>query len=332
MTNAARSVGILGTGSYLPKDEITNDEIAERVGVTADWIERKTQILTRRYAAPAEATSDLAAHAAVEALKNADLSADAIDYIVVSTSTPDSPQPPTACLVQKLIEARNAACFDINVVCSGFIYGLALVQGLLRGSPHAKALVIGADLYSRILDFNDRRTAVLLGDGAGAAVVGVVPSPYGILDTALHTQGDAHELINVLAGGTRVPATHDTVDAGEHFFRMHGRGVKDFVLENVPQALADLLARNSGNVDQVDHFVPHQPNGALLDDLVDKIAFPIAQTHRTVEKYANVGSASVPVTLDDANRSGAIRRDDLVLLAGFGGGMSIGGALLRWSL
>lgn len=326
-----RAVGILGTGSYLPKEEISNVEVAERVGVTMDWIERKTQILTRRYAAPSEATSDLATRAAEGALEQAGISVDQVAYIIVSTSTPDSPQPPTAALVQHALGAHNAACFDINVVCSGFVYGIELARALLATRPGAHALVIGADVYSRVLNFDDRATSVLLGDGAGAVVLGPVRAGYGVIETGLHTRGDARDLIEVRAGGSRLPTSHETVDAGGHYFTMQGRKVSEFVLDEVPPAIVDLLERANIRTDEIDHFIPHQPNGNLLDDLVTKAGLDSVTTHRTLEKYGNVGSACIPVTLDEANRAGAIKDGDLILLAAFGGGMSIGTCLLRWS-
>ncbi|WP_280725936.1 ketoacyl-ACP synthase III [Kitasatospora sp. MAA4] len=324
--------GILGTGSYLPKQEIDNTEVAARTGVSEEWIARKTEILCRRYAAPDEATSDLAAQAGEAALAQAGLAAEEIDYLIVSTSTGDSPQPPTSTLVQHLLGARRAACLDVNVVCSGFVYALALAHSLTSTHPGRRALVIAADVYSRILDFDDHRTATLLGDGAGAAVVGPVPAPYGFLDFGLSSRGDAHRLIRVEAGGSRLPASHQTVDEGGHFFRMDGRGVSEFVMENVPGAVADLVAGAGVRLDEVDHLVPHQANGVLLRQLVELIGVPNARTHRTLERYGNVGSASVAVALDDANRSGALRNGDLVVLAGFGGGMAIGTGLLRWGV
>ncbi|MFD9424768.1 MULTISPECIES: 3-oxoacyl-ACP synthase [unclassified Streptomyces] len=222
--------GILGTGSYLPAQEVTNKEIAARAGTTEEWIESRTQILGRRFAAPDEATSDLAVRAARSALEQAGLSAGQIDYLIVSTSTPDSPQPPTAYHVQRGLDAYGAACFDINVVCSGFVYGLALARSLVAQRPGSHALVIGADVYSRSLDFSDRRTAVLLGDGAGAAVLGEVESPFGFLDFELGSRGDAHQLIHVEAGGSRRPASASTLAEGGHFFRMDGKwrqGLRD---------------------------------------------------------------------------------------------------------
>lgn len=326
-----QSIGILGTGSYLPENSVSNDELAARVGVTKEWIERKTKILSRRYASPNEATSDLAVRAAHEALIQADMDAECLDYIIVATSTPDSPQPPTSALVQRALGANGAGCFDINAVCSGFIYGMAVANGLLALKPDAHALIIGADIYSRILNFKDRSTSVLLGDGAGAVILGPVLSGYGIVEAGMHTSGDAHELITVPAGGSRLPTTHETVDTGGHFFTMRGRKVSEFVLDRVPSAVSELLERADVHIDQVDHFVPHQPNGNLLDELVVKAGLENVTTHRTLEKYGNVGSACIPITLDEANRVGAIKHGDLLLLAGFGGGMSIGTCLVRWS-
>ncbi|NML53652.1 ketoacyl-ACP synthase III [Streptomyces sp. R302] len=328
--HGATGIGILATGSYLPKREVDNEEVAARVGVTAEWIERKTQIRSRRYAAPFEATSDLAVRAAENALEQAGLEPDAIDHIIVSTSTGDFPQPPTSYLVQAGLGAVNASCFDVNVVCSGFVYALELARCLVLARPDSRVLVIGADLYSRILDFDDRRTAVLFADGAGAAVVGAVPAPYGIIGIDLASRGDAHDLIRVEAGGSRNPASERTVAEGGHFFRMDGRGVRDFVSDEVPRALGDLARRTGVDLARVDHFVPHQANGVLLSEVVERAGLERAVTHRTLRTYGNVGSASVPVALDDAHRSGALSPGQLVLLAGFGGGMSIGAALLTW--
>ncbi|MFJ8754952.1 3-oxoacyl-ACP synthase III family protein [Streptomyces sp. NPDC102441] len=329
---AKTAVGILGTGSYLPKDIVSNEEVARLAGVTAEWIERKTQITSRRYAAPDEATSDLATKAARAALEQTGIPAERIDYIIVSTSTGDYPQPPTSALVQHQLEAYGAACFDVNVVCSGFVFALEMARGLVELRPGSLALVVAADTYSRILDLTDRRTAVLFADGAGAAVVGAVPEPYGILDTELTTRGDAHALIRVEAGGSRRPASHETVDEGGHHFKMNGRGVRDFVAENVPGALRGIVERAGFRMNDVEHFVPHQANGVMLGDLVASTGLTGAHTHRTLERYGNVGSASVPVALDDANRSGAIKDGDLVLMAGFGGGMAMGTTLLRWAV
>jgi 3-oxoacyl-[acyl-carrier-protein] synthase-3 len=328
---SAAHVGILGTGSYLPEHEVTNETLVERVtDTTAEWIAGRTLIEARRFAAPGEATSDLATHAAVAALARAGIAADRVDYLIVSTSTGDSPQPPTASLVQHNIGAHRAAAFDINVVCAGFVFGLALAGSLVAARPDAVVLVVAADLYSRILDFDDRRTAILFGDGAGAAVVGTVPEPYGLVDVELVTRGDAHDLIHVRAGGSRLPASAQTVADGDHFFRMNGRGVRDFVVDGVPPVLADLLKRAGVTAEDVDHFVPHQANGVMVGELVEAAGLQAAHTHLVLDRYANTGSASAAIALDVAARDGDLHDGDLVLLAGFGGGMSVGAALLRW--
>ncbi len=326
------SIGIIGTGSYVPDWVVTNDELAQRVpGTTADQIAAKTAIRARRFAPPGEATSDLATRAAARALEHAGLPVERVDYLIVSTSTGDHPQPPTSCLVQDRLGAYGAACFDVNAVCAGFVHALVLARSLVATRPGAHALVVAADLYSRILDFDDRRTAVLFGDGAGAAVVGAVPPSRGVVDFDLASRGDAHDLIRVEAGGSRHPASAKTLAAGGHYFRMKGRDVTDVVLHEVPPFVDKTLARAGATAAEVDHLVPHQANGKLLDQLVDRCGLSGARTHRTVEEYGNLGSASVPVTLDEANRAGLLADGDLVLLLGFGGGMSMGACLLRWA-
>ncbi|NES15405.1 ketoacyl-ACP synthase III [Micromonospora sp. PPF5-17] len=324
------AVSVLATGSYVPAREVSNDEVARRVGVDAEWIERKTHIRSRRFAGPDEATSDLAARAAERALAQAGMDAGRLDHIIVATSTGDSPQPPTAHAVQRLIGARNAAAMDLNVVCSGFVYAMTVACGLLAIRPGTRALVVAADLYSRILDFTDRTTSVLFGDGAGAAIL-TSGADAGILDFELRAQGDARNLIWIEAGGSRQPASHQTVESGGHYFRMRGREVRDFVAREVPPALRNLLLRNGMTPYDVQHFVPHQANGVMLDELVKATDLTAARTHRTLERYGNVGSASVAVTLDEAHRNGHLRPGELVLLAGFGGGMAIGACLLRWT-
>lgn len=324
-----QAAGILATGSYVPKREVLNSEVAEWVGVDPEWIERKTQIRSRRYAAPAEAASDLAIKAAEQALLRAELPVERIDYIIVSTSTGDSPSPPTANLVQYALGAHRAACFDLNVVCSGFVYALALARSLLDLHPGRHALVVAADVYSRILDFSDRRTSVLFADGAGAAVVGPVESPYGVAAVDLRSHGEANQLIRVEAGGSRIPASHETVESGGHYFRMNGRGVSEFVLENVPPVIEALVKSAGLALNRIDHVIPHQGNGNLMDRLVERAGLAGAHTHRTIGRFANMGSASVAVTLDHA--APHLRDGDLVLLLGFGGGISVGACLLRWA-
>ncbi|QFZ17842.1 3-oxoacyl-ACP synthase III family protein [Saccharothrix syringae] len=324
------NLGVIGTGSYLPELVVGNDEVGAAAGVGGEWIRQRTGITARRRAAPHEAASDLAANAALRALESAGVKPAQLRYIVVATSTPDHPQPATACLVQHRIGAVHAAAFDVNAVCSGFVFALGVMHRMLSVEPDGYGLVIGADVYSRILDGADRKTAILFGDGAGAVVVGPTELDQGLLGLSLISDGSAHEIIRVPAGGSRLPASPATLADGEHFFKMDGRAVRDFVSDRVPPILRQLL-RGAGVVPSaVDHFIPHQANGVMLDGLARELGLR-AQMRLTVHKYGNTGAASVPITLDEAVRSGSIRRGDLVLMAGFGGGMAVGAALLRWA-
>ncbi|OIK05983.1 3-oxoacyl-ACP synthase III family protein [Streptomyces monashensis] len=327
---SGNAIGLLGTGSHVPEGEVTNTEIAERFDVTEEWIERKTRILSRRHVAGAETPSTLATRAARDALERAGLPADRVDYLIVATSTGDSPMPPVSCRVQAAVGAHRAACFDINIGCSGFVYGLATAHALLAARPGAHALVLGAEAWSRFTDPLDRSTAVLLADGSGAAVLGPVPDGYGLLEFDLVGHGDKADLLVVEAGGSARPASHETVAARQHFLRMNGRGVTEFVLGKVPPSVKELLGRVGVPPQEIAHLVPHQANGALLGRLADDMGLENAHIHTTLEHFGNSGAASLAVTLDHAVRAGAFGDGDLVLLSGFGGGMAVGNGLLRW--
>ncbi|TMD13162.1 MAG: ketoacyl-ACP synthase III [Chloroflexi bacterium] len=323
-------IGIIGTGAYLPRRRLDNSEVATLTGCDPGWIVERTGIHSRRVADHAEATSDLAVVAARRALRRADLSADRIDLIILATSTPDWPLPATSCRLQALLGCRKIPAFDLNAVCTGFVYALVAAASLLRDSGFRFALVIGADTYSRILDVHDRATGVLFGDGAGAAIVGRVPLGYGIFATDLMADGTKTELVQVPAGGSRRPASVDTVKAGGHYFKMDGRGVKRFVKEEVPQAIHRVLESAALKVDQVDLIITHQANGVLLDDCLTAAGVDLAKIHRTIDRYGNTAAASIPITIDDAVRAGRLRDGDRLLLVGFGGGMTLGSVVLRW--
>lgn len=332
---AAARTGILGTGSYLPEQVVPNETVAHRAGVSAEWIERKTGVRERRYAADHEAASDLAAEAAVRALADAGAEPDDIAWIVVATSTPDHPQPATAAFVQHRIGAHGAAAFDVNAVCAGFVAALHTGAQLLAapgagGGGRRLALVIGTEVYSRIIDRSDRRTAPLFGDGAGAVVLGPVGPGRGLVGTGMRTDAHLHGLIGVTAGGSREPASEKSVARGDHFFRMRGRDVRDFVERELPAAIAGTLSAFGLTASQVDHFVPHQANGEMLRSVAARLGLDRARTHLPVDRHGNTGAASIPLALDHARRGGDPRDGDLVLLAGFGGGMTLGTTLLRW--
>lgn len=324
-------IGVIGTGSRLPERQVDNTEVGAPAGVDDAWIVRKTGIRHRRWADPGEATSDLAADAGRAALERAGISPADLSFVVVATSTPDSPQPPTATAVAEMVGATpDTAAFDLNAVCSGFVFALSVIQRALSASGGGYALVIGADVYSRVLDPADRRTVVLFGDGAGAAVLGPVPQGRGLLATRLSSSGAHRDLIRVRAGGSRRPASEATLAGGEHYFRMDGRGVRDFVSEHVPPAVRAFLKEAGVGEADIAHLVPHQANGHMVDGLARDLGLPVARVHTTVREYGNTGAASIPVTLDAAARSGTVHPGDTVLLTGFGGGMASGFALMRW--
>ncbi|WP_405962015.1 ketoacyl-ACP synthase III [Streptomyces sp. NBC_00723] len=322
-------IRILGTGAYVPDRIVTNDEVGAPAGVDDAWITAKTAIRQRRWAATHQATSDLATHAARSALDSAGITPAELTAIIVATSTPDRPQPPTAAYVQHNLGATDAAAFDINAVCSGEIFALSAAEGTLaRKGGHA--LIIGADLYSRILNPTDRKTTVLFGDGAGAIILGPATTGPRIRHLTLHTFGEHHDLIQVPAGGSRLPTTTHTLQHDQHYFTMDGRGVRRFVTDHLPRLIKEFLHETGTLPDDIRHFIPHQANGVMLDDLFTQLALPHATMHQTLHTYANTGAASIPLTLDTAHRTNTLHPGDLILLAGFGGGMAAGLALIEW--
>ncbi|MDT0447159.1 3-oxoacyl-ACP synthase III family protein [Streptomyces johnsoniae] len=326
---AHRVAGVLGTGSYVPSRVITNKDVGELVGTTEEAIHRKTAIRERRWAKSEEATSDLALAAARAAMDQAGVRASQLGLVLVATSTPDSPQPPTACVVADELGAPDGTtAFDINSVCSGFAFALTVADRMLADADTDHALVIGADVYSRILSPDDRRTTVLFGDGAGAVVLGR-GGRQQLVATRLASFSGARDLVGVPAGGSRIPPTEETAREGLHYFTMNGRGVRDFVEAEVVPGIRAFLADQGVRPEEIAHFVPHQGNGRMLADMAAQLGIPLEKTATTVTDYGNTGAASVPVTWDRLNRSGAVARDDLILLAAFGGGMSMGLALLR---
>ncbi|WP_328349276.1 ketoacyl-ACP synthase III [Streptomyces sp. NBC_00457] len=325
----AIDVRILGTGAYVPERIVSNDEVGAPAGVDDAWITRKTAIRERRWAAGGQATSDLATAAAHAAMESAGITAEQLSVIAVATSTPDRPQPPTAAYVQQNLGASGTAAFDVNAVCSGTVFALSAVGSvILRRGGYA--LVIGADVYSRILNPADRRTVVLFGDGAGAMVLGTTETGPLVRHVALHTFGDLSSLIQVPAGGSRLPLDQAGLDAGAQYFAMDGREVRRFVVEQLPQLVKGFLHEAGVEPADISHFIPHQANGVMLDEVVEDLAMPRATLHRTLTHYGNTGAASIPITLDAAARAGAFRPGELILLAGFGGGMAASFALVEW--
>ncbi len=327
------NTAVVGTGSYLPEKILTSAELGERLGVGEDWILRKTGIEERRIAARDEITSDLAAKAAEKALRHADMSAEDVDIIVLATATKDQPIPATASVVQAKIGASRSAAFDIDAACTGFLYAMVVAHSMLVADPGCRnALVIGAELYSRFLDYEDRRTCVLLGDGAGAVVLSKTPDGSGLLSSKLASEGTQADLVEICAGGSRRPASQETVDSKGHFLTMRGREVRRLAAKVIPDLINDLLAAAQLDISDIRLVVPHQANGIMLAEWAAAMNMTPGQMHVTSRRFGNTGAASVPITLDDGVRSGHIKYDDSVLLIAFGGGMTWGGLTFRWTI
>lgn len=323
--------GILATGARLPESVVTNEELAELLDVGPEWIEHRTGVRERRRAAAGEATSDLATDAARTALATAGIRARDVGLIVVGTSTPDMPLPATACQVQANLGADGACAMDIGAVCTGFVYALDVAHKMMRCDPAVRyALVVGADTYSRVLDYRDRGTCVLFGDGAGAVVLGRSAHATRIDYTKLGSDGAKSGYVYIPGGGSRTPSSTATVAAGDHYFKMKGKLVREFVSGRLPAMVGDVLDGCDLTLSDIDLIVPHQANGRLLADVCKDIGFLPEQLAMTVDRYGNTGAASIPITLDAAVSAGRVASESRVLLAGVGGGMTWGSALLTW--
>jgi 3-oxoacyl-[acyl-carrier-protein] synthase-3 len=331
---ALASVRVLGTGAYVPDRVVPNSELEASLGLEDGWIEQRTGIVERRFAADGEATSDLAASACSAALAAADIDAASIDLVVCATSTPDWPQPATAAAIHGHLGLRtDAGSVDVDAVCSGYVYALHMSAALVATDPSIKrALVVGADCYSRITDPTDRRTRVLFGDGAGAVVIERADdAASGVLSAAFGTVPSRIESLVVPAGGSRTPLDEQRLAAGLGYFAMHGPDVRDFALEHMPHALATACTRANVVPGDLDVIVPHQSNLRILEQAIVDAGIDPTRVPLTVATLGNTAAASIPITLDHAVRSGMVERGSLVGLVGYGGGLSWAAMLLRWS-
>jgi 3-oxoacyl-[acyl-carrier-protein] synthase III len=321
-----RSV-VIGCGSYLPARVVTNDDLARMVDTSDDWITQRTGIRERHVAAEGEVTSDLALAAARAALANAGLDAQSIDLVVLATSTPDNTFPATATTVQAKLGMTHGAAFDLQAVCSGFVYALATVDGLLRTGAFRRALVIGAETYSRILDWKDRSTCVLFGDGAGAVVLEALPQPGTAADRGLltvHLRSDGRHKTKLYVDGG--PSSTGTVGR----VRMEGRAVFKHAVAMISDVVYDVMKDTGYTAAEIDWFVPHQANKRIIDDSARKFGIAPEKVVTTVDRHGNTSAASIPLALAVAVADGRIKRGDLLLLEAMGGGFTWGAALLRW--
>lgn len=313
---------VLGVGSALPKRRVTNDELARSVDTSDEWIVERTGIKSRYIAGEGETTASLAADAARRALEHAGVTALEIDLIVLATATPDQTFPSSATKVQAALGISDCIAFDVHAVCTGFLYALSVADSMLRSGSAKKALVIGAETFSRILDWEDRATCVLFGDGAGALVLGADESDSGILATKLHADGRHNDLLFVDGG----PSTTGTVGK----LRMKGREVFRHAVVNLADVLNEVLEEAGLSAGDVDWVVPHQANARILDATARKLGLPSEKVIVTVGEHANTSAASVPLAFDAAVRDGRIKRGDIVVLEAMGGGFTWGAAALRY--
>lgn len=327
-----RSVGILGTGSYLPEKVLTNADLEKMVDTNDEWIVSRTGIRERRIAAPDEASSDLSVKAAEKALKKAGIRAEELDMIIVTTVTPDMNFPATACLVQDRLGAKKAATFDLSAACTGFIYGISTGAQFIATGVYKYVLVIGVECLSRIVDWTDRNTCVLFGDGAGAAVLGPVEEGYGFLSFELGGDGSGGNLLNLPAGGSRLPASEKTIQERLHYVHMSGREVFKFAVRVMGNATEEALAKAGLSKEDIDFLVPHQANIRIIDSAVKRLGLTEDKVVVNLDRYGNMSSASIPVALDEAVGRGQIKKGDTMVLCGFGGGLTWGATVLKWAL
>jgi 3-oxoacyl-[acyl-carrier-protein] synthase-3 len=323
---------IVGWGMAVPARVLDNNELSTMVETSDEWIRQRTGIAERRVVSEGETTSTLSLRAAREALEVANLDPAQLDLIVVATVTPDYAFPATSCLVQDGLGADRAAAFDLSAGCSGFVYALSLAAELLTAGRYHHALVIGAETLSRITDYTDRTTCVLFGDGAGAVVLKADGAPGGLLSTVLGADGSGGDLLIQPAGGSARPASIETVRERQHAIRMHGRQVFRFATRIMPEASRQVLAQAGLTVEDVSLFIPHQANDRILQSAARGLNLPEERMFSNLARYGNTSSASVPIALCEAIEADLIKRDDVIILAGFGAGLTWAAAAIRWSL
>ncbi len=322
--------GILGTGHSYPEGILTNTDLEKMVETSDEWITTRTGIKQRRKAAPGEYTSLFAVRAARQAIERARLDPADIDLIFCATVTPDQILPSTGCIIQAELGANKAAAMDLVAACSGFLYGLTLADTMIRTGRTKYALVIGAEILTQYVDYSDRQTCVLFGDGAGAAVLGAVEGNRGILSARIRSDGRYEEQLYSPGGGTRRPPSADTLAAGDHFFKMKGNELFKVAVRSMAEISREVLEEAGLGAEDVTLFIPHQANQRITDAVANKLNVDSSRVYSNIAMHGNTSSASIPIALDECVEAGRIREGDLVLLASFGGGVTWGGVLIRW--
>lgn len=321
----------LGIGAAIPERVITNLDLEGMVDTSDEWIRSRTGIAERRVAREDCSTSDLGAEACLAAIATANIDPEEIDLVIACTSSPDMVFPSTACMIQGKLGIPTCAAFDVMAVCTGFIYALSVADAMIRTNRYQKVLVVGADAFSKLIDWTDRNTCILFGDGAGAAVLEPSDDGGGILNSYLKADGSGWDQLYIPAGGTAMPASIDTVRNNMHSVRMRGSEVFKFAVRAIPEACSEVLAGTGYSLDDVDYIVPHQANQRIIASAAKKLDFPIAKMPSNLDRYGNTSTASIPILLDEMWRGGALKSGQLLITVGFGSGLTWGANLIKWN-
>ena len=324
------NAGIIGMGHSYPEGILTNADLEKMVDTNDEWITTRTGIRQRHKAAAHEYTSQFGVKAALQALERAGLEPTDIEIIICATTTPDQIMPSTGALIQAQIGAVNAAGMDVFAACSGFLYGLTLVESMIRTGQIKYALVIGAEVLTKYVDYTDRGTCVIFGDGAGAAAVGPVPEGKGILATKIRSDGRYEDQLYASAGGTKLGTTHETIDRGDHFFKMKGNELFKVAVRSMADISVEMVEKAGYTVDDVDLVIPHQANQRITDAVASRLDVPEEKVYSNIAEHGNTSSASIPIAMDECIESGRIKEGSLVLLTAFGGGVTWGGTVIRF--
>src|SRR5215207_236672 len=325
-----QNAGIIGMGHAYPEGILTNADLEKIVETSDEWITSRTGIKQRHKAAENEYTSQFGTAAAKQALERAGVDVSEVELIVCATTTPDQIMPSTGALIQAQIGAVNAAGMDVFAACSGFLYGVTMVESMIRTGQIKYALVIGAEVLTKYVDYTDRGTCVIFGDGAGAAVLGPVPEGKGILATKIKSDGRYEEQLYAPGGGTKLGTSHDTIDNGMHFFKMKGNELFKVAVRSMADISAEMVAKAGYSVEDIDLVIPHQANQRITDAVASRLGVPEEKVYSNIAELGNTSSASIPIAIDECVQSGKIKEGSLVLLTAFGGGVTWGGTVIRF--
>ena len=325
-----RSAKIVGVGSYAPPKVLTNKDLEKMVDTSNEWIIGRTGIRERHIADDKTANSDIGLEAAKKALEDAQVKPEELDLIVVATVTPDFVFPATACLIQDRLGAKKAAAFDLEAACSGFIYGLSVAKGFIVSGEYDTVLVIASETLTKITDWEDRATCILFGDGAGAAVLKPAEEGQGILSSYLRADGRNWDLLRVPAGGSRTPATHDSVDKRLHYMKMEGNKVFKIAVQSMQEAALEGIKKAGIKIEELSLLIAHQANARIINAVAKRLGLPSEKVYINLDRYGNTSAASIPLALDEAVKKGRIKKGDLIILVAFGGGFTWASCVMRW--